>query len=135
MISNRTFFISMLVVGTLGTGVASRNCDVAVTAEAQDHAFGQGLYFPPGAIWTQDVTHARLDPQSSKVIAWLADAGGWGTGKMHVDFAIRVLQADSSSPDVPFRKGKDEKEEPPRTPSEGFATRQILGRILRDRKQ
>ena len=35
-------------------------------------------YFPPGAIWTQDVSHAPVDPQSTAIIDWLADAGGWG---------------------------------------------------------
>jgi serine/threonine-protein kinase len=41
------------------------------------------------------------------MIAWLTDAGGWGTGKMRVDFTIRVLQADAATPQVPFRKGPD----------------------------
>jgi hypothetical protein len=63
-------------------------------------------YFPVGATWTEDVTTAAVDSQSSSVINWLAGAGGWGTGRMHVDFAIRVLQADDNSPSVPFRRGK-----------------------------
>jgi serine/threonine-protein kinase len=41
------------------------------------------------------------------MIDWLANAGGWGNGnKMQLDFSIRVLQANSSTPQVPFRKGK-----------------------------
>jgi hypothetical protein len=63
-------------------------------------------YFPPGAIWTQDISHAPLDPQSDDMINWLAGAGGWGNGnKMQVDFAIRVLQANASTPVVHFYKG------------------------------
>src|ERR1700761_9166282 len=37
-------------------------------------------YFPPGSAWTQDVSHAPLDPESSSMITWLANAGGWGRG-------------------------------------------------------
>ena len=66
---------------------------------------GMSSLFLPGAVWTQDVTHAPLDRQSTAMIAWLADAGGWGTGKMRVDLNIRVLQADADTPFVPFHKG------------------------------
>ena len=62
-------------------------------------------YFPPGSIWTKDISHAPLDPNSSTMISWLADAGGWGHGKMQVDFSIRVLQANATTPQVPFKKG------------------------------
>jgi serine/threonine-protein kinase len=41
------------------------------------------------------------------MIAWLADAGGWGYGRMLVDFSIRVLQAHASTPSVPFHKGTE----------------------------
>jgi hypothetical protein len=62
-------------------------------------------YFPQGAIWTQDISHAPVDPQSSTIINWLADAGGWGHGKMQVDWNTRVLRADAQSPLVPIHKG------------------------------
>jgi serine/threonine-protein kinase len=79
---------------------------VRVRAAKQEHIVPPAPYFPPGAIWTQDISHAPLDPQSSTIIAWLADAGGWGDGnKMQIDFNIRVLQADANTPTVPFRKG------------------------------
>jgi serine/threonine-protein kinase len=38
------------------------------------------------------------------MINWLSDAGGWGHGRMQIDFSIRVLQADATTPQVPFRK-------------------------------
>jgi serine/threonine-protein kinase len=41
------------------------------------------------------------------MISWLEDAGGWGTGKMRVDFGLRVLKANASTPRVPFRKGPE----------------------------
>lgn len=65
-------------------------------------------YFPAAAIWTQDVSNAPVDPQSATMINALAQAGGWGTGSMRVDFSLRVLQANASTPTVPFR------------PSQGF---------------
>ena len=77
-----------------------------VRAAKLEHGVAPAPYFPPGSIWAQDISHAPLDPQSSTMIAWLADAGGWGhNNKMQVDFGIRVLQADANTPAVPFRKG------------------------------
>jgi hypothetical protein len=114
----------------LGIGVAVIGCglrkhiDLALKAKLlKDHAvvvlgrvFGARVraehivppapYFPLGAIWSQDISHAPLDPQSSTIITWLADAGGWGNNnEMQVDFSFRVLQADANTPTVPFRKG------------------------------
>lgn len=74
---------------------------------AQDAAPGHSApsiaYFPPGSIWSKDVREAPVDPHSDATLQWLASAGGWGTGRMRVDFSLRVLQADSSTPRVPFR--------------------------------
>ncbi|HEY1208790.1 MAG TPA: hypothetical protein VGE85_05445 [Terracidiphilus sp.] len=76
-----------------------------VRAARVEHAVAPAPYFPPGSVWTQDISHAPLDPQSSAIISWLADAGGWGNNnKMHIDFGMRVLQADTTTPLVPFRK-------------------------------
>ena len=77
-----------------------------VRAAKLEHAVAPAPYFPPGSIWAQDISHAPLDPQSSTMINWLADAGGWGhNNKMQVDFGMRVLQADATTPMVHFRKG------------------------------
>jgi serine/threonine-protein kinase len=62
-------------------------------------------YFPPAAIWTQDVSSAPVDPQSATMINSLSQAGGWGTGIMRVDSSIRVLEANASTPTVPFTPG------------------------------
>jgi serine/threonine-protein kinase len=101
---SRLLFISILGLGAIATGYGLHNHIVNVRAAKLDHIAAPAPYFPPGAIWTQDISHAPLDPQSSTIIAWLADAGGWGTGKMRVDFGLRVLQANASTPRVPFRK-------------------------------
>jgi len=77
---------------------------IKARAARLEHIVAPAPYFPAGSVWTQDISRAPLDPQSSAMIATLAKAGGWGTGKMRVDFSIRVLQADASTPKVPFRK-------------------------------
>jgi hypothetical protein len=76
-----------------------------VRAARLEHVAASAPYFPPDAIWTQDVSHAPTDPNSSAMIATLADAGGWGHGRMQVDLSVRVLKADAKTPYVPFRKG------------------------------
>jgi serine/threonine-protein kinase len=101
----KSLFISTLGVGAIVIGYGLHNHIRNVRAAKLERIVAPAPYFPPGAIWTQDVSHAPVDPQSSAIIAWLANAGGWGTGKMQVDFELRVLQADATTPQVPFRKG------------------------------
>jgi serine/threonine-protein kinase len=62
---------------------------------------GGGGYFPPQAVWYQDVSNAPADAESSTVISWL-DSQGFGTGKLQIDFSIEVLHADSSVQPQPF---------------------------------
>ena len=101
----------LLAIATLGIGaliatLAFHDHIVKVRAARLEHAVPPAPYFPPGSIWTTDISHAPVDPQSDTIISWLADAGGWGHGnKMQVDLAIRVLQADAATPQVPFHQG------------------------------
>lgn len=37
------------------------------------------------------------DPQSDTVIKWLANNGGWGTGKLQIDFSITLQRADATN--------------------------------------
>jgi hypothetical protein len=85
-------------------GYGFHNHTVRVRAARIEHAVAPAPYFPPGSIWTQDISNAPLDPQSSTIINWLSDAGGWGHGRMQVDWTIRVLQADADTPQVPIHK-------------------------------
>lgn len=78
-----------------------------VRAARLDHVAPPTPYFPSGAAWTEDVSNAPVDPHSTAIINWLSNAGGWGTGRMRVDFAMRVLQADVNTPRVPFRRGNN----------------------------
>ena len=88
----------------LGAATAATTLGVwTPTASAQASSVPAPVqYFPPGAIWTQDVSTAPADPQSATIINSLAQAGGWGTGILRVDFSIRVMQANASTPTVPF---------------------------------
>jgi hypothetical protein len=67
----------------------------------------QQLYFPVGSVWSQDISNAPVDPRSQNIIDWLASAGGWGHGRMQIDFTIRVVQADAGTPLVPFHPGDE----------------------------
>jgi len=98
--------VTIVGIGALIAGLAFHSHIVRVKAARLDHVVAPVPYFPPGAIWRQDISHEPLDPQSSAIIAWLADAGGWGhNNRMQVDFSLRVLQANATSPIVPFQKG------------------------------
>jgi nucleoside-diphosphate-sugar epimerase len=101
----RVLFVSVLGVGAIITGFLYHDHIARVKAAWLEHITPPAPYFPPGAVWTQDISHASVDPQSATMISWLADAGGWGHGRMQVDFGLRVLQASPSTPMVTFHKG------------------------------
>src|SRR5580692_6315757 len=97
--------ICILGIVAIVAALALHNHIARVRAARLEQVPAIAPYFPPGAIWTQDISHAPVDPQSSTIINWLSDAGGWGHGKMQVDWNIRVLQADAKTPTVPLHKG------------------------------
>jgi serine/threonine-protein kinase len=103
--AKNVLFITVLGVGAMLTGLVIRQHIVSVRAAKLEHIAPPAPYFPSGSIWMQDVTHAPVDPHSSTIIGWLSDAGGWGRGRMQVDFSLRVLQAKVDSPKTPFKKG------------------------------
>jgi len=68
----------------------------------------QGMqYFPRESVWYQDISFWPEDTQSDAVIQWLTAAGGWGLGHMQIDFSIEVLQADATTPLLPFIQTDD----------------------------
>jgi len=105
--SNRKNLLFTLALGicALGVAFAIHAHQVSVRAAKMEHVTPPAPYFPPGAIWTKDVSSEPVDPHSSDIIGWLAGAGGWGHGRLQVDFSLRVLQANGSTPVVPFHKG------------------------------
>lgn len=100
--------IYVIVLGalTIVSALAVRSHIVSIRAARLEHVVPPAPYFPPDAIWTKDISHEPVNPQSPTIIAWLSNAGGWGGGRMQVDWSIRVLQATKDTPTVPFRKGK-----------------------------
>ena len=106
MANSKMVFVPTLAVATIISALAFHYHSVQVRAAKLAHVLPPAPYFPPGAIWTRDISQARLDPQSTATINWLADAGGWGHGRMQVDFSIRVLQADANTPSVPTHQAR-----------------------------
>ena len=56
----------------------------------------------PGSPWYQRVDQAPLHPQSASMIATLSGLGGFGNGRMQIDFSIHVLHADGATPTQPL---------------------------------
>lgn len=54
--------------------------------------------FGAGAVWHQEVTSAPVHPSSASMIATLAGLGGFGYGRMQIDFSIHVVEAAPGSP-------------------------------------
>ncbi|MBI4511400.1 MAG: hypothetical protein HY698_17335 [Deltaproteobacteria bacterium] len=57
-----------------------------------------GRYFPAGAVWYQDISNANLDSESAQITRWLQDNGGWGQGRIQIDFSLDVLEATDGTP-------------------------------------
>ena len=54
--------------------------------------------FPPGAVWRQPVDTATLHPNSQAMLDRLSSLGGFGNGRMQIDFGFYVLYADANTP-------------------------------------
>ncbi len=89
-------------------GGPSSGGDLAMSGGGGDLAGGGGQdsggatpsgdQFPSSAIWYQDISNAPLDSESQNVITGLQNAGGFGTGRLQIDFSIVVLHADANVP-------------------------------------
>ena len=103
----KVLLLFLMGFAALASLVAFRYYTVQVKASRLEHITPPAPYFPADAIWTQDISSAPLDPQSDTIISWLKDAGGWGLNHMQVDFSLRVLQADPTTPLAPFQNGPE----------------------------
>jgi serine/threonine-protein kinase len=54
--------------------------------------------FPAGAVWHQDVSQAPLHPDSASMINTLAGLGGFGYGRMQIDFGMHIVHASATAP-------------------------------------
>lgn len=55
----------------------------------------------PASVWYQRVDQAALHPNSASMISTLQGLGGFGNGRMQIDFGMHVLYADASTPTRP----------------------------------
>jgi serine/threonine-protein kinase len=62
------------------------------------------LFTAPNA-WNTAVDGAPLHAASASMLSWLAGAGGFGGGRMQVDFSIKVLEATAATPFLDFTPG------------------------------
>jgi hypothetical protein len=69
---------------------------VTVTASTPPPMAG-GLFTAPNS-WNTPVNDAPVSARSGSILAALDAAGGWGFGRMQIDFSIKVLHADASTP-------------------------------------
>jgi hypothetical protein len=77
------------------------------TSSASSPTSTGGTLFPPTAIWYQDISGSALDKNSSTVINGLQTHGGWGAGRLQIDFSIEVLQAGANLAPRAFTKTDD----------------------------
>ncbi|AZZ35506.1 hypothetical protein CIK05_01380 [Bdellovibrio sp. qaytius] len=71
--------------------------------------------FPPGSIWSTDISAATLDYQSAATINWMASNGNWGYRQLswwpynylRISTEWRLLKKTASTPMVPFQKRSD----------------------------
>jgi serine/threonine-protein kinase len=54
--------------------------------------------FPAGAVWNQDISAAPLHPNSASQISTLNGLGGFGYGRMQIDFGMHIVNAPAGSP-------------------------------------
>ena len=54
--------------------------------------------FTGAAVWNQDITSAALHPDSASMISTLAGLGGFGLGRMQIDFSLHVVHAPAGAP-------------------------------------
>lgn len=54
--------------------------------------------FPPEAVWHQDVRSAPVHPDSASMISTWAGLGGFGFGRMQIDFSFHVVRALPGAP-------------------------------------
>jgi serine/threonine-protein kinase len=83
-----------VVTGGMIAGGSARTGGAPATGGST--AVPSGTLFPASAPWYRDISNDAVDAQSNSILAGLAAKGGWGTGRVQIDFSIEVLKADAS---------------------------------------
>ena len=66
-----------------------------------------GRFFPDESVWYQDISDAPLDTESDEIISFLQDAGGFGLGRVQIDFSIEVLEVEADTAFVEWEPTDD----------------------------
>jgi hypothetical protein len=77
--------------------------NVSEDAQAISSPANMNLFTAPNP-WTKNVSALTKSSKSDAIISWLSNAGGWGGGKMRIDFGMTILEATSSTPKKSFVK-------------------------------
>ena len=97
--SNRDNVYQVIVSVSDGKTSTTQALSVTVTDVAEGTApTGFLPRFPAGAVWHQNISNAALHPQSATMISTLAGLGGFGFGRMQIDFTMHVVRAPSNAP-------------------------------------
>ena len=81
--------------GVDAPGVDAPGVDAPGVDSATDAGPVEGAFFPAGAWMYQNIEGAAVRADSDATTQWLEDNGGWGLGRMQIDFSIEVLEADA----------------------------------------
>ncbi len=54
--------------------------------------------FPPAAVWHQNISESSTHPQSASMITSLVNLGGFGFGRMQIDFGMQIVHAAPGAP-------------------------------------
>jgi hypothetical protein len=84
--------------GTSGSsGTAGTSGNAGVSAAAGGAPTVGGLFTKPEP-WTKDVSKLTPAPRSAAIIKALDASGGWGAGRLQIDFSIPLFFADGTTP-------------------------------------
>jgi hypothetical protein len=67
----------------------------------------EGALFSAPEPWTQNVAALPASASSDSILGWLADHGGWGTGRLSIDFGIPVQRVTGDVPFLAFTPTED----------------------------
>lgn len=81
--------------GVDAPGVDAPGVDAPGVDAATDGGPDDGRFFPEGAWMYQNIESEAVRSDSDATTQWLADNGGWGLGRLQIDFSIVVLDADA----------------------------------------
>jgi len=79
-----------------GSGSGSGTGSGSSTGDGASNTVG-GIFTQPEP-WTKDVSSLTKDPSSDAIIAALVSSGGWGNGRLQIDFSIPLFFASASTP-------------------------------------